>query len=80
MGFTQCCFNPDNKQLIAKSDLNFIDGQGYFSEIENKELHNCALYSSNNKSTTSISPITEPRNIFINPLPDIVKIKRKKIK
>ena len=80
MGVALCCFHPDNKQLIAKSDLNYIDGQGYFSEIENKESHNCALYSSNNKSTTSISPISEHRNIFINPLPDIVKIKRKKNK
>ena len=71
------CFScqKDNTELIKKTDL-------YIKNIKDNEVYkrdsNTIIISNN---TTSIeSPLYDRRNIFINPIPEIVTIRQKKPK
>ena len=77
MGYSLYCFHNNKNVIIEKSDLNIQKAEN-FSESNNKEFRNY-IYSSNNKSTIT-SQKSGLNNTIINPLPDIVIIKPKKIK
>ena len=75
MGNSLYCFSNQNKNdLIIKSDLNLRKIESNY-EFHQKDT-NIAM-NSNLKSINS-SPIYEQKNIFVNPLPDVVIIKPRK--
>ena len=69
-----CLSNHNENNLIVKSDLNLrkIDSNYDFHKKETNIIMN-----SNLKSVNS-SPILEQRNIFVNPIPEIVILKPRK--
>ena len=76
MGNSLYCLNQkENKELLTKTDLNI-------KNIDINEIYKgdfTTLIISNNRNSIDL-PIYEPNNIFINPLPEIVKIRQKKHK
>ena len=78
MGSSLYCFSKNvNDNLIAvKSDLNMNNLE---EKSENNRRDSSVLLISNNKTTIN-SPVHEKREIFINPLPDIVTLRPKKTK
>ena len=73
MGNSLYCLNQkENKELLTKTDL-------IIKNIDINEIYkgdSTTLIISNNRNSID-SPIYEPNNIFINPLPEIVKIRQK---
>ena len=70
-----CICKKDNTERIAKTDLNI-------KNIENNEIYkrdSTSIMISNNRTSID-SPLIEKRDIFINPIPEIVTIKPKKPK
>lgn len=78
MGSSLYCFskNVNDKLIAVKSDLNMNNLE---EKSENNRRDSSVLITSNNKTTTN-SPVHEQREIFINPLPDIVTLRPKKTK
>ena len=75
MGNSLYCFSNQNKNdLIIKSDLNLRKIESNY-EFQQKDTN--IVMNSNLKSINS-SPIYEQKNIFVNPLPDVVIIKPRK--
>ena len=68
-----CLSQKGNKESFAKSDL--IIKNNDINEKYNRD--STTLIISNNRSSID-SPIYEPNNIFINPIPEIVKIRQKR--
>ena len=78
MGFSLYCFNPKNENdLIKNSDINVNSNDLEQKEIESKNVNTTS--NINNKSTI-VSPVNKQKDIFINPIPEIVTlIPRRKI-
>ena len=75
MGNSLYCFSNQNKNvLIIKSDLNLRKIESNY-EFHQKDTN--IVMNSNLKSINSL-PIYEQKNIFVNPLPDVVIIKPRK--
>ena len=73
------CCNGKNKQIIIQSDLE-IQGFENHSNINSKETNNNRyLYINDKENNDILRKSLSPENRFINPLPDIVCIKYKKI-
>ena len=68
-----CLSQKGNKEIFAKSDL--IIKNNDINEKYNRD--STTLIISNNRSSID-SPVYEPNNIFINPIPEIVKIRQKR--
>ena len=70
-----CICKKDNTERISKTDLNI-------KNIENNEIYkrDSTSIMISNKRTSIDSPLIEKRDIFINPIPEIVTIKPKKPK
>ena len=70
-----CICKKDNTERIAKTDLNI-------KNIENNEIYkrDSTTIMISNKRTSIDSPLIEKRDIFINPIPEIVTIRQKKPK
>ena len=68
-----CLSQKGNKESLAKSDL--IIKNNDINEKYNRD--STTLIISNNRSSID-SPVYEPNNIFINPIPEIVKIRQKR--
>ena len=79
MGNSICCIaNEKGQQPIIQSELMFES----FENINEKEINYNKLNSKNEsyikKTTSAFSPKSDEDNDFVNPLPKIVIIKRKK--
>ena len=75
MGFSFYCFYPKKEdELITKSDIDIKNEENEQKESESKNI----ITSSNVNKSSIVSPLFEQRNIFINPIPEIVTIKPKK--
>ena len=68
-----CLSQKGNKESFAKLDL--IIKNNDINEKYNRD--STTLIISNNRSSID-SPVYEPNNIFINPIPELVKIRQKK--
>ncbi len=76
--YFNCC-NGQNKQIIKKTEL-VVQGFEKYSNINRKETNNNKYLYVNEKAGIDMSTKTlSPENHFINPLPEIVSIKYKKI-
>ena len=74
MGNAMYCFsNKNNPDVIIKADLNIRIIEQEFNQKDTN-----ILMSSNIKSAVT-SQLNDQQNIFINPLPEIVVIKPRKI-
>ena len=74
MGNAMYCFsNKNNPEIIIKSDLNLRMIEQEFNQKDTN-----ILMSSNIKSAVT-SQLNDQQNIFINPLPEIVVIKPRKL-
>ena len=74
MGNALYCFsNKNNPEIIIKSDLNLRMIEQEFNQKDTN-----ILMSSNIKSAVT-SQLNDQQNIFINPLPEIVVIKPRKL-
>ncbi len=73
-----CNYYEKNKQIVIKSDLN-IKGIENHLNINQKDTNNNNIYM-NEKFEFDINQSTlSPQNKLINPLPEIVIIKYKKL-
>ena len=68
-----CFSNKNNPEIIIKSDLNLRMIEQEFNQKDTN-----ILMSSNIKSAVT-SQLNDQQNIFINPLPEIVVIKPRKL-
>ena len=82
MGNSFCCIanEKEGQPLIIQSELMYEN----FENINEKELNNYNINLKNesyiHKTSSTFSPnADEDNNYFVNPLPEIVNIKRKKI-
>ena len=85
MGHSFCCIPLEQKEnLIIKSEIKFKDKE-IITKLDNKEIKyiqnsntNKKNEDDNNKSTIS-SPQNNKKMNFVNPLPEIVNIKPRKV-
>ena len=76
MGFSLYCFYSKNEnELISKSEMNINIVETEQKELESK---NVITASNINEKSRIVSPLLNERDIFINPIPEIVTIKHKK--
>ena len=76
MGFSLYCFYSKNKnELMSKSEINIKINETEQKELESK---NVITASNINDKSPIVSPLLIEKNIFFNPIPEIVTIKHKK--
>ena len=85
MGHSFCCITFEQKEkLVIKSEIKFKNKE-FITNLDNKEIK--YIQNSNtikkkefdNNKSTAFSPKNDKINDFVNPLPEIVVIKPKKI-